>query len=89
MTGDNRAVEMMNSQVVTLRYASGPMPPKFADLAEALIGARIDANTVYQVFGQPGAPACVTGASLKGLAAQLEPDSDWTKFANRRLSSLH
>ncbi len=88
MTGDNRGVEMMNKQVVTLRFTSDPMPAKFADLAEALIGARVDANNVYQVFGEPGAPACMTDASLKGLAAQLESDSEWTKFANRRLSSL-
>jgi hypothetical protein len=89
MTGDNREVEMMNRQVVTLRFTTTPMPTGFADLAEAWIGARIDSNNVYQICGEPGAPPCMIDIELKKLAAQLEPDSDWTKFANRRLSSLH
>jgi hypothetical protein len=88
VTGDNRGVELLNGQTVTLRFAADPMPPKFPDLAEGLIGARIDAHNVYQVFGQPGAPPCVTAASLKALADELESESDWTKFAKQRLSPL-
>ena len=88
VTSDNRGVELLNDQTVMLRFAGDPMPPKFAEFAEGLIGARIDAQNVYQVFGQSAAPPCVTAQGLKGLADELESGSDWTKFAKQRLSSI-
>jgi hypothetical protein len=88
VTNDNRGVELLNHQIVTLRFATDPMPAKFADLAEGLIGARIDAHNVYQVFGQPGSPPCMTAQSLKVLADEMESGSDWTRFAKQRLSSI-
>lgn len=88
MSGDNRGVELLDNPVITLRFTNGPMPSKFADLAEGLIGARVDSHNVYQVFGQPGTPPCATGDSLKAMADQLESGSDWTRFVKQRLSSL-
>ena len=88
MTADSRAVELLNDEVVTVRFAADPMPEKFADLAEGIIGARIDSHNVYQVFGEPGAPPFVPATNLKTMAAELESGSDWTKFAKQRLSSV-
>jgi len=87
ISADGRSAVLLNGQTVLLSAARNGMPEKFADLAEAVIGAYLDERGVYHIAGARGARAILTKGQIATVLNELEPQSDWTMFAKERFQT--